>query len=239
MIVIPAIDIFENKVVRLKEGDFNRVSYYSQSPEQQAAIYEENGFNYLHMVDLSGSKTGNISVLEIIRKIKSSTKLTLEFGGGIRSQKNVEDLLSSGVDKVIIGSLSVNNKNEFENIIKTYGADKIIVAADVKDEMIAVKGWTEKTSLTVYDHIDYCRGLGVDCFLCTDISKDGLLQGTNISLYKNILSKYTDLKLIASGGIKDIDDVKNVLNINAFGVVVGRAIYENKIDLKELAKIGK
>lgn len=238
MIIIPAIDIMNGKVVRLKKGDFQQVSFYAQTPEEQAIVFKNNGFNYLHIVDLSGSKTGNISVLDIIRKIKISTGLMIEFGGGVRSNQDVERLLSSGVDKVIIGSLSVNNKTEFEKIIRSNGAKKIIVAADVKDEMIAVKGWTEQTQISIFRHIEYCLNLGVRRILCTDISKDGLLTGTNISLYKSILDRFPEVELIASGGIKDIDDVKNVRGINAFGVVVGRAIYENKIDLKELAEVG-
>lgn len=239
MIVIPAIDIYENKVVRLKEGDFNRVSYYSRTPEEQAKIFEDHSFKYLHIVDLSGSKTGIISVLDTIRKIKSATNMSIEFGGGIRNAGDVEEILSSGVDKVIIGSMAVTNKGEFEKVIKSHGASKIIAAADVQNQMIAVKGWTEQTSLSVFDHIEYCLNLGIDTFLCTDISKDGLLTGTNVALYKNILTRFPGINLIASGGIKDLEDVINVKDINAYGVVVGRAIYEGKIDLKELSEIGK
>lgn len=239
MVIIPAIDILNNQIVRLRKGDFNQVEYYANTPLQQAKFYESNGFEWLHMVDLEGSKSGNISVKEIIRQIKSETKLKIEFGGGIRSISTVDELIETGVDRVIIGSMSVQNKKEFEQIAEKYGSEKIVVASDVKDEKIAVKGWTEETSVSLYDHIDYCLGLGLNIFLCTDISKDGMLTGTNIGLYKKILSKYNNINLLASGGIKDIEDVKNVKNINAYGVIVGKAIYENKINLKELAEIGK
>jgi phosphoribosylformimino-5-aminoimidazole carboxamide ribotide isomerase len=239
MTVIPAIDIFENKIVRLRKGEFNQIDSYSNSPLEQAKIFSENGFIWLHLVDLLGSKTGEISIKEIIREIKAETGLKIEFGGGIRSIKNVEDIFSLGVDKIIIGSLSVQNKIEFEKIINKFGPDRFIIAADVKEEIIVVKGWTEKTSISVLDHIKYCKNLNLDTFLCTDVSTDGMLSGTNINLYNRILEKEPGIKLIASGGIKNLDDVKAVSKLNIYGVVIGKAIYENKIDLKELAKIGK
>lgn len=237
--IIPAIDIYQNKVVRLKKGDYNQVEYYPNTPLQQAKIFEDHGFEWLHMVDLEGSRSGSITVKEIIEEIKSNTKLKIEFGGGIRSINSVDELIDTGIDRVIIGSMSVQNREEFEKIVRKYGAEKIVPASDVKNEKIAVKGWTEESSVSLYNHIDYCLALGLDTFLCTDISKDGMLTGTNIDLYKKILSNYDNINLIASGGIKDIEDVKNVLEINVAGVIVGKAIYENKINLKELAEIGK
>jgi len=239
MIIIPAIDILENKIVRLRKGDFNQVEFYPNSPLEQAKFYESVGFEWLHIVDLNGSKTGIISVSEIILEIKSGTKLKIEFGGGIRSYDNVATLLALGIDRVIIGSLSIQDKNEFDKIIANAGADKIIVAADVKNEMIAIKGWTENTSVSIYEHIDYCKNKSINTFLCTDISTDGMLTGTNLILYNKLLKSYPDINLIASGGVKDINDVKALNDLNVFGVVIGKAIYENKIDLKELVKIGK
>ncbi len=239
MIVIPAIDILDNKIVRLSKGDFNKVEFYPNSPLEQAKLYESNGFEWLHLVDLNGSRTGTISVSEIILEIKSESNLKIEFGGGIRSYDNVATLLALGIDKVIIGSLSIQDKNEFEKIISDFGTNKIIVAADVKDEMIAVKGWTENTSVSIYEHIEYCKSKGLDTFLCTDISTDGMLKGTNLKLYGKLMEKYPDMNLIASGGVKDINDVNALAGLNVYGVVIGKAIYENKIELQELKKFGE
>ncbi len=239
MIIIPAIDILDNKIVRLRKGDFNNVEFYPSSPLEQAKLYESYGFEWLHLVDLNGSRTGIISVSEIILEIKSKTNLKIEFGGGIRNNENVTTLLALGVDKVIVGSVSILDKNEFEKIILNVGADKIIVAADVKDKIIAVKGWTENTSVSIYEHIEYCKSKGLDTFLCTDISTDGMLIGTNLKLYEKLLKSFPGIKLIASGGVKDINDVIALYDLNVYGVVIGKAIYENKIELKELIKIGK
>ena len=236
MLIIPSIDIYENKVVRLAKGDFNNISYYSNSPLEQAKLYESLGFKLIHIVDLQGSKTGNFTIIDSIKEIKKQTDLTIEFGGGIRSAENVDELFSVGIDFVVIGSLSVKNKNEFENIIKKNTPERIVAAADVKDEMIHISGWTEETQISIYPHINYCKNLGINKFLVTDISKDGMLSGTNKILYKKILDKNTEINLIASGGIKDLEDVKSIERINPYGVIVGKAIYENKIDLKELAE---
>ncbi|MCX6151380.1 MAG: 1-(5-phosphoribosyl)-5-[(5-phosphoribosylamino)methylideneamino]imidazole-4-carboxamide isomerase [Ignavibacteriales bacterium] len=239
MIVIPAIDIFQNKIVRLRQGEFDKIEYYPNSPLHQARIFDEFGFEWLHLVDLLGSKSGEISVKDLIGEIKSETNLKIEFGGGVRNSENVSELLSLGVDKVIIGSLSIQNKNEFVKITEKFDVEKIIVAADVKNEKVVIKGWTEQTSISIFDHIEYCKEIGVVTFLCTDISTDGMLTGANRTLYEKILKKEPGIKLIASGGIKDLQDVIAVKNTNIFGVVIGKAIYENKIDLKELVKIGK
>ncbi|HEX2865756.1 MAG TPA: 1-(5-phosphoribosyl)-5-[(5-phosphoribosylamino)methylideneamino]imidazole-4-carboxamide isomerase [Ignavibacteriales bacterium] len=238
MIVIPAIDIYQNKIVRLREGDFSKVTFYENSPIDQAKIFEGHGFKWLHMVDLEGSKTGNVSTLGIIEEIKSRTGLLVEFGGGVRNEASVRSIISSGADRVIIGSLSVENKKEFENILHAHGPQKVVVASDVKDGMIAVKGWTEKTAVSLKDHIAYCMDKGVETFLCTDIRRDGMLMGTNTDLYSEILSLFPGIKLIASGGIKDISDVRKVAELNVYGVVIGKAIYENKISLKELGEVG-
>ncbi|MGE5432656.1 MAG: 1-(5-phosphoribosyl)-5-[(5-phosphoribosylamino)methylideneamino]imidazole-4-carboxamide isomerase [Syntrophomonadaceae bacterium] len=239
MIVIPAIDLYQNKIVRLKEGDFSKVTFYPNTPLEQAKIFEENGFSWLHMVDLEGSRTGNVSVLDLVKEIKAGTGLKIEFGGGVRDEASASLILSSGADRLIIGSLSVQNKKEFVHILEKHGAEKVIIAADVKDGMIAVKGWTEQTSVSLTGHIKYCMDKGVDTFLCTDISRDGMLSGTNTTLYSEIMAEFPGIKLIASGGIKDIQDVKKVSELKVYGVVIGKAIYENRISLKELAEIGK
>ena len=237
MIIIPAIDILENEIVRLKKGDFENITYYRNTPFQQAQLYESFGFGLIHVVDLKGAKTGKFTALEIARKIKTQTKLKIEFGGGIRDIKTAAELFATAADFAIIGSLSVKNKKEFELIVKNNSPDKIIAAIDVDNEKVKITGWTEKTSISVYSHLEYCLSIGVTKVLCTDIAKDGMLKGLNIDLYQSIIKRFPEVKLIASGGVSDINDVINLSHTNIYGVVIGKAIYEGKIDLKELAKI--
>jgi len=238
MLIIPAIDLYENKIVRLRKGDFNQVTFYDHTPLAQAKEFARYGFEWIHMVDLLGSKMGTISVEEVIRIVKEETNLKIEFGGGVRNSQMVSQLFDIGIDKIILGSISVNNKIEFENIVKNFPPQNFIVAVDARDEKLAVSGWTESTTISIYEQMEYCLQFGLTHFLCTDISKDGMLTGTNIDLYKNILARFSGIDLIASGGIKDLDDVKKLKEINPYGVVIGKAIYENKIDLRELAEIG-
>ena len=235
MLIIPAIDIYENKVVRLRKGNFEDISYYGFTPLKMSQKYEEHGFRVIHIVDLLGSKTGSFTILNTIEEIKEKTKLEIEFGGGIRSIKSVEELISAGVDKVIIGSLSVKNKKEFELIVDKYSDDKIIIAIDAENEKVKVSGWTEETGVTVSEHINYSMSLGIKRFLCTDISKDGMLRGSNRELYKKLIKDFPSIELIASGGVKDITEIKELNNFGLWGAVVGKAIYEGKINLKELA----
>jgi len=238
MLIIPAIDLYENKIVRLRKGDFNQVTFYDHTPLAQAKEFARYGFEWIHMVDLLGSKMGTISVEEVIRIVKEETNLKIEFGGGVRNSQMVSQLFDIGIDKIILGSISVNNKIEFENIVKNFPPQNFIVAVDARDEKLAVSGWTESTTISIYEQMEYCLQFGLTHFLCTDISKDGMLTGTNVELYKNILARFSGIDLIASGGIKDLDDVKKLKEINPYGVVIGKAIYENKIDLRELAEIG-
>lgn len=239
MIIIPAIDIIDKKIVRLRRGEFNQAEYYPNSPLEQSKIFKAAGFEWIHIVDLMASKTGTINTLDIIKQIKSGTGLKIEFGGGIRDEASFSNVLKAGVDKVIIGSLAVSDRVEFEHIVENSETDKILIAADVKNEMIAIKGWTEKTSVSVYDLIKYCLSLHINNFLCTDISSDGMLSGTNINLYTKILEQFPGINLTASGGVNDIQDVQELVKMNIHSVVIGKAIYEGIIDLKELAQIGK
>ena len=236
MLIIPAIDIYNNKIVRLKKGSFEDITYYKDSPLEMAKRFKELGFKIIHIVDLIGSKTGNFTTLETLNSIKEKTGLQIEFGGGVRNLESVNKLISSGVDNVIIGSLSIKNKKEFKLIVNKYSNDKIITAIDAENEIIKVSGWIEGTSISIYEHIEYCTSIGNKRFLCTDISKDGMLTGTNTDLYKKILKKFPSIELIASGGIKGIEEIKQLKNIGLFGVIVGKAIYEGKISLKELAE---
>jgi phosphoribosylformimino-5-aminoimidazole carboxamide ribotide isomerase len=239
MIIIPAIDILENKIVRLKKGDFEQVTFYEKSPIEQVKLYESFGFEWIHIVDLAGSKEGKVNIGELLTQIKNETSVQVEFGGGIRNLDSVKYLFELGVSRVIIGSLSIKNKPEFEKIVSSYTPDKFVIATDVNNNFVAVTGWLETTGVTLSAHIKYCAGLGIKTFLCTDISKDGMLSGLNFKLYEDTMNEFPDINIIASGGVKDINDIKETAKRNLYGVVIGKAIYENKIDLKELAEIGK
>jgi len=236
MIAIPAIDIYEDRIVRLEKGAFDHVTYYKTSPLDQAKLYESFGFKLIHIVDLLGSKTGKFTVFDTVKKIKEQTSLKIEFGGGIRDTKKITELFNAGIDYAVIGSISVKNKEEFELMAEKFTPEKIVISADVEDEKILVQGWTEKTSILLSDHIRYCSSLGINRYLCTDISKDGMLSGTNNELYKKIMDEFPSINLIASGGVKDINDINELSRMNIYGAVVGKAIYENKIDLKELSQ---
>ena len=237
MLVIPAIDIIDGKVVRLSKGEYDSVVSYDKSPIEQAKIYNDLGFEWLHVVDLSGSKDGRINTKKIIEDIKTQTNLKLEFGGGIRSKTDVVLLDNIGVDGIIIGSLSVTSKEVFESIFADVDPSKIIIAADVLDYQIRIKGWTENSNVHLFDHIEYCSRLGIENYLCTDIAVDGMLSGPNYVLYRETIEKYPKIKLTASGGVSSINDIIILKDLSIRGVVVGKAIYENKINLGELAKL--
>ena len=237
MLIIPAIDIIDGKVVRLSKGEYNSVVNYSKTPLEQAKIYDKLGFEWLHIVDLSGSKNGNINTLEILEKIKNETNIKIEFGGGIRTKKDVMTLNGIGIDGIIIGSMSITDKNEFEGIFDSINPDKIIIAADVLNYNIRIKGWTENSNVHLFDHIKYCNKFDIQNFLCTDIAVDGMLTGPNLKLYTETFKEFAQIQLTASGGVSSINDVFSLAELPLRGIVVGKAIYENKINLEELAKI--
>jgi phosphoribosylformimino-5-aminoimidazole carboxamide ribotide isomerase len=235
MKIIPAIDILDGKVVRLAKGNFNNSKIYSEDPYDYAKRIFESGFNWIHIVDLSGSKNGKISVFQTLEKIISNLKIKIQFGGGIRTLADAQSLIQIGVQKIVIGSISVTNKMEFEKIVKKLSAENIICAADIENNIVKVKGWTERTGQNIYDHINYCLSEEVKNFLCTDIKRDGMLSSPNFELYKELKSNYPDANIIASGGISCISDITKLKSMNIYGVVVGKAIFESKIDLKELS----
>jgi phosphoribosylformimino-5-aminoimidazole carboxamide ribotide isomerase len=237
MIIIPAIDIYDQKVVRLSKGDFKEVSFYNESPLKQAKIFKEAGFDLIHIVDLTGAKTGKFTTLDIIKEIKSQTRINIQFGGGIRDGKTAFQIFKTGVDFAVIGSVAVKNREEFKLIVEQHSPDKIVTAVDVRDEKVHISGWTEEVDLSPYDLIKFCIELGIKRFICTDIGKDGTMRGLNVDLYKRIMDRYPDIKLIASGGVKDIEEIKKLKELNPYAVVVGKAIYEGKIDLKELSEL--
>lgn len=234
MRIIPAIDILNGACVRLSEGKYDSAKTYYTNPVEVAQDWESKGCQYLHVVDLDGAKGKGIQNGEIVREICEKTNLVIDFGGGVKTKADVEFVLSKGVKQVTVGSLAVKNPEVFKSWIAEFGADKFILGADCKDGKIAVQGWTEETDLSVFDFIDYYNRQGIENVVCTDISKDGMLQGPSLDLYREILKQKPKLNLIASGGVSSMEDLKALEELGCEGAIVGKAIYEGKIDINEL-----
>jgi phosphoribosylformimino-5-aminoimidazole carboxamide ribotide isomerase len=237
MRIIPAIDIIEGKCVRLTQGDYAQKKVYHENPLEVARSFEEAGLKYLHLVDLDGAKAGKVMNWSVIESITSQTNLKVDFGGGIKTEGEINRLFQAGVRQVNLGSIAVRNANMVEGWIKKYGTDKIILSADVKDEMISTGGWLEDSTISIVEFIkDYLKK-GITFIACTDIGTDGMLQGPNVALYSKLLNSFPSIKLIASGGVSRISDLENLEKIKVDGVIVGKAIYEGKVELNDLVKI--
>jgi len=237
MRIIPAIDIINGKCVRLTKGDYNTQRIYNEDPVQMAQTFEDHGFKYLHLVDLDGAKSKQIVNHKVLESITTKTSLRVDFGGGIKSIADVELAFSCGAKQITAGSMAVQQPELFLSILKKYGSEKIILGADVLNRKIATNGWRKYTA--DIDMIEFIRSYeekGIKYLICTDISKDGMLQGSAIDLYQEILKK-TKAKLIASGGCSSIEEVKELNTIGCEGAIIGKAIYENKINLKELTEL--
>lgn len=235
MRIIPAIDIIDGKCVRLTQGDYAQKKVYNEDPLEVARGFEKAGLNYLHLVDLDGARAGKVVNWDVIESITSNTNLAVDFGGGIKTEAEVMRLFQAGIRQVNLGSIAVKNADLVEIWINKFGPDKIILSADVKDEKIAISGWAENSAINITDFIgDYFKK-GITFVTCTDISTDGMLQGPNIGLYSKLLKNFPSINLIASGGVSSMEDINNLKRINVNGVIVGKAIYEGRIDLKELA----
>lgn len=235
MIIFPAIDIKDNKCVRLLQGDFNKVNIYSDDPSEMAKKWEEKGAKFIHIVSLNGARgEGNIND-NSIKRILQSVNIPIQIGGGVRDEKRIEDLLAMGVNRVIIGSMAVKNKELLKNLVKKY-KKKIVVSIDATNGKVAIEGWEEVSSL---DSINLCKELeeiGVKTIVYTDISKDGMMIGPNFHIYEK-LSKETNLNIIASGGVTTLEDVKKLNLMNLYGAIIGKSLYENKIELKEVLSL--
>ena len=236
MTIIPAIDIIDGKCVRLTKGDYNQKTIYNKDPLEVALQFEDAGLQRLHLVDLDGAKAGDVKNWKVLEKIAGKTKLSIDFSGGISTQNNLEITFNSGATFASIGSIAVKDEFTFTGWLLAYGADKFIIGADVKEEQILIKGWTESTSLTVFELIDKYKLKGVKQFFCTDISKDGLLEGPSVDLYKKIINEHPSIDLIASGGVSTIKDLEELREVGCSGAIIGKAIYENKISLTDLKK---
>lgn len=239
MLVIPAIDILDNKVVRLSKGEFDSKIIYSENPLELVRDFKEAGFKQIHIVDLEASITGSFTCLDLLSKIKEKFEIKIEFGGGVRSYEDVKRLFQVGVDYIILGSVTVKNALEVMSIIKSFDKSKFIFAADVLDKKIKVSGWTESTNIMIDDYIEKWQKENINTFLCTDISKDGMLQGPSYNLYKELMNKFPGVDLIASGGISQFNDLVKLNNLGLKYAVVGKAFYEKKITLEELAQFAE
>jgi len=237
MQIIPAIDIIDGQAVRLEQGDYDKVSLYHKYPLEVAKKFEDAGLKRLHLVDLDGAKTGKVKNWKVLEEIAARTSLLVDFGGGIKSEKDVKIVFNSGAVLATIGSIAVKDEPEFEKWLLQFGADKFLLGADVKEEKIVISGWQETTEITVYDFIQKYTEHGVQQIFCTDVKKDGRLEGPSIDLYKKIIGRFPVLNLIASGGVSSIKDLEELRKVGCKGVIVGKAIYENKISLVELQKI--
>ena len=237
MKIFPAIDLYDGKAVRLLKGDYNNMTVYSENPEKVAQDFKKCGAQYIHIVDLEGAKYGKTHNLPVIEKILASTGLFAEVGGGIRSIETVDKYLSIGVKRVILGTAAVTDADFLKTAVLKYG-DKIAVGADIKDGYVAIKGWVEKSEYTLYDFCEMLKKTGVKTVICTDVSKDGAMQGTNLELYSD-LSKNFDMNIIASGGISKIDDIKRLSQLGIYGAIIGKAYYIGAIDLKEAIEVAK
>jgi phosphoribosylformimino-5-aminoimidazole carboxamide ribotide isomerase len=234
--IIPAIDLIDGKCVRLTQGDYAQKKVYNQNPLEVAKEFEASGIKYLHLVDLDGAKSSGIVNWKVLKQISSQTKLKIDFGGGIKSDKDLEIAFENGANQLNVGSIAVRNKELFLSWLQKYGSEKIILSADVKNEEIAISGWQENSGINLFDFLNDYLEQGVKHVVCTDVSKDGTLQGTAIELYNKILKQFPAIKLIASGGISKIEDVEELSKTPISGVIIGKAIYENKIKLHELRK---
>lgn len=235
MIIIPAIDIISGKAVRLTKGDYRQKKEYADNPVEVARTFEAVGITHLHVVDLDGAKASQPVNLEVLEMITSRTELKVDFGGGVKSDHALQAVFAAGAKQVTAGSIAAKNPELVSQWIQTYGSEKIILGADVINEKIAISGWQEDSGLDLLPFLEGYLEQGVKYCICTDVSKDGMLQGPSIDLYKKILKTFPDLQLIASGGVAQLDDLKELAQIGVYGAIVGKAYYEGRITLEQLS----
>ena len=234
MRIIPAIDIIDGKCVRLSKGDYNTKKIYNENPLEVAKKFEAHGIQYLHLVDLDGAKSKHIVNHRVLEQIASQTNLKIDFGGGLKTDDDLRIAFESGANQITGGSIAVKDKTTFISWIKKYGAEKIILGADALNEKVAVSGWQEESKEELLPFIQSYQEKGIQYVICTDISKDGMLEGPSFDLYERILNGVSSLKLIASGGISTFDELPRLAEIGCEGTIIGKAIYENRISLKQL-----
>ena len=236
MRVIPAIDLIDGKCVRLRQGDYNQTKIYSDNPLEQAKIFEDAGFTNLHLIDLDGAKSGQPCNIEVLSKISVGTRLKIDFGGGIRTLQSAKDSLNAGASQINIGTALITNEYFAENLIAEFGFETIIAALDCLNLEVKTHGWSNGSSLNIIDAIESLQSKGVVNFAVTDINRDGMLSGPAVSLYQSILQEFPTINLIASGGVSSMEDIEMLSKLRIDGVIVGKAIYENKLNLEKLTK---
>ena len=237
MNIFPAVDLFDGKAVRLLKGDYQKMTVYSENPLEIAKDFENSGAEFLHIVDLEGAKTGNTPNIGTIEKIVKNTSLFTEVGGGIRTLETVEKYINIGVKRVILGTAAVNDEKFLISAVKKYG-EKIAVGIDIKDGFVAIKGWTDLSKFTPFEFCEKMQNIGVKTVICTDVSKDGAMQGTNVGLYKDMSEKF-DINIIASGGVSSIADIKKLKALGIYGAIIGKAYYTKAISLAEAIEVAK
>ena len=233
MKIIPAIDIIDGKCVRLSKGNYNSQITYNQNPLEVAKTYEDHGIEFLHLVDLDGAKSNHIINYSILEIIASKTNLKIDFGGGIKTENDVNLAFNSGANQVTCGSVAVKQPEIFCDWILNYGSEKIILGADVRGKYVATDGWINTSNQSIFDFINFYQNKGIETVTCTDISKDGMLEGPSFKLYSKIIDAY-NINLVASGGVSEYDDILKLDDMGCYGIIIGKAIYENKISLKQL-----
>jgi phosphoribosylformimino-5-aminoimidazole carboxamide ribotide isomerase len=236
MTIIPAIDIIDGKCVRLTKGDYEQKKIYNEDPLEVALQFEGAGIQRLHLVDLDGAKAGEVKNWKVLEKIAGKTRLKIDFSGGISTYKNAEITFNSGAALAAVGSIAVKDEFTFTGWLLAFGPEKFIIGADTRDGHVVIRGWTESTSLTVFDLINKYKNKGVKQFFCTDVEKDGLLEGTSLELYKKILNQHPSIDLIASGGITELAELDELKRVGCDGAIIGKALYENRITLTDLKR---
>lgn len=237
MLIFPAIDLYDKKAVRLYKGDYNQMTVYSENPLEVAKGFKTAGAEYIHMVDLEGAKDGTTPNFDIVASVAKESGLKVEIGGGIRNEETVKKYIDAGVMRVILGTAALNDRQFLESVCRKYG-DKIAVGADLKDGQVAVKGWLETSNVSGMDFLAEMESLGIKTVICTDISRDGAMRGTNRELYKELSEKFS-MDIVASGGVSTLDDVKALREMDLYGAIVGKAIYTGDIDLTEAIEVAK
>lgn len=237
MLIVPAIDIMDGKCVRLTKGDYTTQKIYNEHPSEVAKEFEANGITHLHLVDLDGAKSGKVVNWKILEDIVAHTKLQVDFSGGIKTKQAAQQAFDSGATQIAVGSLAVKNPKEFVDWIWEFGEERLILGADVIKDKIAIHGWQESSTKDIYSFLDFYFEEGIDYVLCTDVSKDGMLQGPSFDLYAAILEAYEELKLIASGGVSSLDDLIKLKETGCYAAIVGKAFYEGRITLSEIKSI--
>ncbi|MDO5302511.1 MAG: 1-(5-phosphoribosyl)-5-[(5-phosphoribosylamino)methylideneamino]imidazole-4-carboxamide isomerase [Clostridia bacterium] len=237
MIVFPAIDLYDKKAVRLYKGDYGNMTIYSENPIEITRDFEEKGASWVHMVDLEGAKEGTTPNLEIVKQVVRETDLSVEIGGGIRSMETAEAYFKAGVSRIILGTAAVDDEDFLKAAVDRYGKG-IAVGADVRDGQVAIKGWLEKSQYSLESFMENMQALGVETVICTDISRDGAMKGTNLKLYKELSERF-NMNIVASGGVSSMEDIVALMEMNLYGAIIGKAYYTGAIDLRKAIEVAK